>query len=425
MRRILVVYGLAMTSVVLIAFLVPLGLLARSLAHDRALTAARQDNQTVAVFASGATQDMARLEAALLDVGGSERSTTVYLPDGTTMGALAPESPAVALAQSGLSLTADAEGGVEVLLPVGGADGITVVRTFVPDSALERGVWQSWLILIGVGGLLLAGTALAGDRVAVRLTRSVHDLAETADRLGAGDLDARVEPSGPPEVASVGRVLNGLGARVAALLAAERELVSDLSHRLRTPITALRLDAEALAEPQERKRMTGHVEDLVGAVDALVIGLREPRRRDESTESCDAAAVVRERAAFWSVLAVDQGRDLALDMPPGPAAVPVSAVTLGAALDALVDNVLTHTPDGSGFVLSVTLGNGVVGVGVEDSGPGIASEALAERGRSGAGSTGIGLDVARRTAEDAGGRLVLRSGATGGAVVLLELPLVG
>ena len=70
----------------------------------------------------------------------------------------------------------------------------------------------------------------------------------TAERLGRGDLDARVEPGGPDEVREVGAALNRLAARISELLAREREEVADLSHRLRTPVTALRLDVESLPE---------------------------------------------------------------------------------------------------------------------------------------------------------------------------------
>jgi signal transduction histidine kinase len=299
------------------------------------------------------------------------------------------------------------------------AAGTTVVRTLVPDAELRAGVREAWLVLAAVGLVLLGGTALAGDRVAARLSRSVRDLSGVAGRLGAGDLGARVEPSGPPEVERVGRVLNSLGARVTGLLAAERELVADLSHRLRTPITALRLDVDLLTDPGERARMTGHVDQLVEAVDALVRTAREPGERDRVLR-CDAAAVVRDRARFWSVLALAQGRSLTLDVPDAPAPVAVSADVLGAALDVLVDNVLTHTPEGAGFRLAVRDGDPVVLV-VEDAGPGLDPDDVA-RGRSGAGSTGLGLDVARRTAQDAGGRLAVDRGELGGARVTLELP---
>lgn len=421
MRRLLVLYGLAMTSVVVVAFLVPLGLLARSLAEERALSAGRQDAQSVAVFAGGATQDSARLDAAVLAVNGAQRRTTVFLPDGTTVGAPAGPSPAIDLAQLGRALTARTDGGVQVLLPVGGSGGVSVVRTFIPDSELTKGVQQSWLVLAGVGVVLIAATMAAGDRIASRLSRSVRDLSSVAEKLGSGDLAARVEPSGPQEVASVGRVLNGLGERVAGLLADERELVADLSHRLRTPITALRLDVELIDDAQERERMTEHVDALVDAVDAVVWAARHPVH-NAPVSRCDAVTVVRDRGRFWGVLAADQGRELRVDVPDVDTVVGASVVELGAALDVLVDNVFSHTPAHTSLVLGVAVVGSLVEVVVEDDGPGFVAADLAERGRSGAGSTGLGLDVARRTAERAGGRLVIGAGMSGGARIVLELP---
>ena len=421
MRRLLVRYGLAMTSVVLVAFLVPLGLLSRSLAENRALEGARRDAQSVAVFAGGAGADRAQLEAAVLAANEGPRRTTVFLPDSTTVGAPATADPGVRLAQGGRAATARADGGAALLLPVGGAAGVSVVRTFVPDSELMAGVGQSWLVLLAVGVVLLAGTALAGDRIARRLARSVDDLAAVAARLGAGDLTARVEPSGPPEVASVGAVLNGLGAQVSGLVAAERELVADLSHRLRTPITALRLDVDGIADPEDRERLEAHVDQLVEAVDAVVWAARHPAH-GRSEVGSDAAAVVGDRSRFWAVLAADRGRLLRVDVPAEPVRVLVPAADLGAALDALVDNVFSHTPDGTSFSLVVREVGDLVHVVVEDEGPGVAGPGLVDRGRSGRGSTGLGLDVARRTAVRAGGRMVLTTGPSGGARVDLELP---
>ena len=420
MRRLLVLYGLAMSSVVLLAFLLPLGLLARSLAEGRALDGARQDAQRVAAFAGGATE-RSRLEAEVLAVNVGERRTTVFLADDTQVGEPAAREPSVELAALGRALTARADGGAEVLVPVGGTNGVAVVRTFVPDAELTAGVRETWLVLCAVGVLLLGATALAGDRIARRLARSALDLSGVADRLGSGDLTARVTPSGPSEIALVGRVLNGLGARVAQLLAAERELVADLSHRLRTPITALRLDADLLEDADERDRISGHVDELVRAVDAVVWIARHPAEEAPSS-GCDAGAVVAERARFWSVLAADQGRDLQVDVPDGVLRVPLSASELGAGVDVLVDNVFSHTPEGTPFVLTVRATGLVIEVAVVDEGPGFATPDLVERGRSGAGSTGLGMDVARRTAERAGGRLVIGSGADGGARIALELP---
>ena len=110
-------------------------------------------------------------------------------------------------------------------------------------------------------------------------------------------------------------------------------------------------------------------------------------------------------------------------VPDDALTVRVSADELGAALDVLVDNVFSHTPDRTPFALAVqTEGKDVIRVIVEDDGPGFATVDPAERGRSGTGSTGLGLDVARRTAGQAGGHLLLSSSAAGGARVILELP---
>lgn len=410
-------YGLAVTSIVLVAFLLPLGFMARTLTQERALSAGRQDAQQVSLF----TDDPVRLQAALVSVNSGARRTTVFNPDGTVIGAAASDTPSIALARGGQAFTADTAGGIELLVPVAGTDGVTVVRTFVPDSELMAGVYSAWGVLAAVGVGMLCITALAGYRIAAGLSRSVSNLADVADRLGAGELTARVEPSGPPEVASVGHVLNNLGKRVEDLLADERELIADLSHRLRTPITALRLDTELLADPEERERLEGHVEELVTAVDTVIAAARAHRLREPVR--CDAVQVVRDRATFWSVLAASQDRPFSLDLADAPALVATGAADLGAALDVVVDNVFKHTPAGTALALSVAAEGETVRVRVADSGSGMEDSGLAGRGRSGAGSTGIGLDVARRTAEQAGGGLTLGSGLDGrGLSVTLTMP---
>lgn len=419
MRTLLVRYGLAVTSIVLIAFLVPLGVTARSLIQERALAAGRADAEQVALF----VDDPVRMQAALVAVNGGDRQTTVFAPNGTVSGAAAPISQSVELARTGQAFTASTTGGMEVLVPVEGADGVTVVRTFVPDSQLYNGVYNAWAILAGVGLGLLAITAIAGYRIAAGLSRSVTDLADVAEKLGAGELTARVEPSGPPEVQSVGLVLNDLGKRVEDLLADERELIADLSHRMRTPITALRLDTELLADPEERERLDGHVQELVTAVDSVIAAARSHQLR--APVRCDAVQVVHDRAAFWSVLAESQSRPFEVSLPPQPAQVAAGSAELGAALDVLVDNVFKHTPPGTALALRVSREATSVAVTVADAGPGMPDAALTHRGRSGTGSTGIGMDVARRTAEQAGGHLSLGKGLSGkGLSVTLRLPTV-
>jgi signal transduction histidine kinase len=418
-RTLLVRYGLAVTSIVLIAFLLPLGFMAQSLTEERAISAGRQDAQQVSLF----VDDPTRLLATLADVNSGDRRTTVFTATGQVLGASAAITPSVQLARTGRAFTANTSGGAEVLVPIAGSGGTTVVRTFVPDSQLRAGVYRAWAILLAVGLALLVVTALAGYRIASGLSRSVSDLADVAHRLGAGELTARVEPSGPSEVRSVGNVLNELGEQVANLLADERELIADLSHRLRTPITALRLDTDGLTEPEERERMDAHVADLVTAVDTVIEAARSHRRR--APVRCDAAQVVRDRAKFWSVLAASQDRPFTVVVCDATALVAASSSGLGAGLDVILDNVFKHTDAGTPFSLSVFADKHSVKVTVADAGPGMRDERLAGRGRSGTGSTGIGMDVARRTAENVGGSIELGTGLNGrGLSVTLRLPRV-
>lgn len=98
-------------------------------------------------------------------------------------------------------------------------------------------------------------------------------------QLEGGDLTARVVPTGPPEIREVGTALNRLAERIRELLQSDRETVADLSHRLRTPVTALRLDAEALRDPEEAERLSGDVDELQRAVDRIIRAARHRRAR--------------------------------------------------------------------------------------------------------------------------------------------------
>jgi signal transduction histidine kinase len=411
-RRWLALLVAATTSVVLIALLVPMALLIRAVAENGAMGRATAAAESVAVAVG--TPD---LELAVAQVS---RPVTVFLPDGRTLGRAAPRSDAVRLAATGRSVTAEAPGGREVLASVRSPDGTVVIRVFVDDAELLRGVREAWLALLVLGlALVVLGIALA-DRLALAVTRPVDGLARISHRLAGGDLAARAEPGGPPEVRSVALALNHLAGRIDDLLAAERESVADLSHRLRTPLTALRLDVESMRDPEEAARVGARVDALERAVSAVIT---EARRRSADRASCDAASVVRERVRFWSVLAEDQGRSVSVELPYSPLLVTVSAAELAACVDALLGNVFAHTPEGTGFSVRLAARPPKAVLTVADSGPGF-DRNLLERGTSGGGSTGLGLDIARGTAEDAGGQLSVSSPAEGGAVVEVTLTAV-
>jgi signal transduction histidine kinase len=345
---------------------------------------------------------------------------TVYLPDGTVLGANVPRGPGVQLAALQGSITVAGPDGKEILVAVQGLpQGTAVVRTFIGQAELSRGVSSAWLVLGLLGIVLLTLGVVVADRLARTVVRPVGELAAVSHQLASGDLDARARPGGPAEVRAVASALNHLAARIRELVWQEREAIADVSHRLRTPLTALRLDAESLRHPEDASRIGEHVETLEREVTALI---EEARNRDAGPGACDAAEVVAERTAFWSVLAQDQDRPMIVETVPGPLPVAVGKTELAACLDALLGNVFAHTPEGTPYAVRLSRQHGGgAHVVIEDQGPGFRDATVGARGTSGAGSTGLGLDIARRTAQASGGTFSVIRDESRGARIVLEL----
>jgi signal transduction histidine kinase len=419
-RRVLALVA-ATTSLVLVAFLVPLALLLRTVAADRAVQGA--STQAQALSSLVATADRASLALSVQQVDAtSPADVTVFLPDGTRLGAPVARSPLVELAARGNSASGDVTGGREIVFAVrDGTGAAAVIRTFVPDAALTAGVARAWLLLGALAVGMLVISMLVADRLARSVVRSTTELAAVSHRLARGDLDARAGADGPGELASVAGALNGLADRITDLLREERETVADLAHRVRTPLTALRLDAEALPDPDDAARIEAGVD---GVQRAVTQAIDQARRRvpDTSRAACDAAVAVRERVAFWSVLAEDTDREAGVDVAAGPLPVALGRADLDAAVDALLGNVFAHTPDGTAFAVRLVAAGEGAELIVSDAGPGLhAGNGVLARGASGAGSTGLGLDIARRAAERSGGGLDVRPSALGGLEVVLRL----
>lgn len=254
-------------------------------------------------------------------------------------------------------------------------------------------------VKLGGTGALPAVLAIAGA-AAVLVGASAY----LAGRLGASLISATAE-------------------HVAVVADAERELAADLSHRLRTPLTALRLDADSLPEGAAQERMRDAIEALETEIGAIIVAARRSVA-DRAGDATDLVEVVADRLAFWVVLAEDHGRPWEVVGGDEPVYVDVPAADLIGAVDALIGNVFQHTPQGTPFRITI----GPSGLVVEDAGAGIADvEAALRRGASGAGSTGLGLDIVRRVAALAGGDVVVGDsahdrGGLGGARVALTLP---
>lgn len=423
MRRRLIVVFVAVSTMVALAFVVPLGALVRRTAEDRALDAGLADAAAVVpVLAAGGSR--AQLESAVAaTVSGRDGRMTIFRSNGWIIGAPVDDRAGVdtAFATGGSSVDG-IDGGLEVVRAVAsGPDELSVVRVEVPDSLRREGQWQAWSALAAVAVALVAISVVVADRLARSIVRPAEELAGAAHRLGRGELQATVEPAGPPELTELAESFNELGQRVSSMLARERELTAELSHRLRTPLTKLRLRIDQVDADELRRELQEDVDSVTTVVNELI---EQARSADGEARACDAAVVAAERAEFWSALADEQSRSWTFERDHGPAVVDLAEGDLAAAIDVLIDNVFAHTREETPIALSVEADLTQVRISVADGGDGLEADEL-ERGASGAGSTGLGLDIARSTAESCGGTMTIGVAELGGAEVALVLPLAG
>jgi len=412
----------AVTTMIVLAFCIPLGRLIQVVASNQALEAAKLESRSLAGAISAVPGQKATITQLVVQANaGSPRPTTAYLPDGTVLGPPVPLDAEVELARRGRSFTtAGPGGGRDILVGIvgPGSNATTVVRVRVAASLLNRGVQRAWAIIAAIGALVVLVAVGLADRLALSIVRPMGELFSVTGRLQGGELGARVTPAGPPEVAEVGLAVNGLADRIGDLLAAEREGAADLSHQVRTPLTVLRLDAEGLTSAEDRQLITRDVDRLEQAVTRAIQESRHSRHQAgvDRRGRCDLGQVVRDRLAFWSILASGQGRQWTVNVPSDPQPVGVSQADLEVCLDALLNNVLAHTPPGTSFSVDVVRGPGrdwlLV---VQDAGPGLPGNTIPTRGASGGAGTGLGLDIVRRTAQASGGRLTAGRSPAGGA----------
>ncbi|MDO9456806.1 HAMP domain-containing sensor histidine kinase [Nocardioides sp.] len=433
MRRSLTLTVAAATTMVLLAMLVPMAVLLRSYVLEDRLAQAALEVQTTESVVSVANGEEGSISSYVDKVnadGGNQ--TTVVLPGGASIGPEpgAEEQARIAEARTtGTARVDDVDGGTVILVPVSlgrstpGPEDTPVIRVFVPAPGWESDLVRSWAILLALGVSLLAGALLLADRLGRSFVTPLGDLASYAARLGVDGRPEPPPPDGPEEVRELGVALHRLVGRVEVLLERERAGIADVSHRLRTPMTSLRLRVDGLADPDERSRIGEELDQLQATVDAVV---REARRseREGLTGVVDGVAALADRVRWWAPLAEDQGRSFSLVVDvEGPVAVRAGADDLAALVDVLLDNAFTHTPDDAAVLATVDAApSGGVRLVVEDAGPGLPDGDVVGRGTSGGGSTGLGLSIADRTAAESGGGLETgRSAALGGARVAVVL----
>lgn len=308
-------------------------------------------------------------------------------------------------------------------------DGLAVQfgRSLEPaDSVLSR--LRLILVLVVLGGVALAvalGRAVSRNVVApiAEVTDAARHIAQTED------LGRRIKVETHDEIGELAEHFNAMMDTLERSVAAQRQLVADASHELRTPITSLRTNIEVLAEsdalpPDERERLLADVEEQTTELGMLVADLIELARGDEphqETEDVRLDALVRE--------AVTRARrhapGISFSATLEPAVLDGTRERLARAVNNLLDNAAKHSPPGG----TVEITAGPSGVSVRDHGTGIPEEDLphlfdrfyrgaTSRGRPG---SGLGLAIVRQVAEQHGGSVRAANAPGGGAVFTLEL----
>jgi len=376
--------------------------------HQRAVQAAESDAAAVASVLEASTDHDTLLAAVARTATGRDGRLGVRIDGRPTVGTTHPAS----------------ERGIVVQRPVSTAEGRpAVIETVVPGWTPSVPFLQLLALLAAAGAVAVGVAVLVGHRLVRPAEAELRRVARVGWSISKGGAWHSTRAVVLPEAAELDRVLHAVTAHADALRISERELISDLSHRLRTPLTSLALDAEAIGDGEVAQRIRKAIDALNADVDAII---RAARPDEVLPSHCDAVAVVRGRMTFWSALAEHAGRCCQVSVSGGPAVVPLTSRDLAAVLDALLGNVFGHTADGCAVGVSVVRYAGWVTLVVEDAGPGVADPVAAlRRGASGGGSTGLGLAIARSAAEATGGTIHIERGKLGGARIRLRLPEAG
>ncbi|MGW5612681.1 sensor histidine kinase [Streptomyces sp. NPDC003877] len=310
------------------------------------------------------------------------------------------------------------------------------VRVVYATDELTGRLWQIWGFRAVLAVLVLGVAALLGAGVARRLTRPLRQLNDMASRFSDGDLTARSPVTGPPETQTLARTLNQGAERLDTLIAAQRIFVADASHQLRTPLTALRLSLDNIADGVDDAFVREDVEQATAEVvrmNRLVNGLLVLARAEAKVSAAEPLAlmdVVRERLAVWRPAADERGVAITLTGgADGRTAVLASPGHPDQMLDNVLSNALEVSPDGATITVRVEPRGEVVEVSVLDEGPGMTDGEKSRafdrfwrgRGLTGRTGSGLGLAVVRQLATDDGGTVALRDAPGGGLCVTITL----
>jgi signal transduction histidine kinase len=298
------------------------------------------------------------------------------------------------------------------IVRAGSEEVVGVLRVEDSQEAADRKVRLTWLALLGVGFASLSAATFVAQRLSGSLAAPTVRLAGLAKAIGEGNAIIAPPVAGIPEIDVLGSALHDSSLRLNDARRRERQFSADVSHQLRTPITALRLKLERSIElnptNQDHRAMLVDVERLGQTLDHLLIYARDALPVSETCRLDRAAAAA---VARWSAQAAVAGRVIVASCAESVLASATEA-SVEQILDVMIDNALKS---GRGQVrVSARALVGGAAIDVVDEGALLAAEIptldeLFDRGvtRGAERGHGIGLSLARSIAEAEGGRLMV------------------
>jgi len=271
--------------------------------------------------------------------------------------------------------------------------------------------------------------------LAYYLTYPVRRLQHAVENFGHGDLSARVKTRRRDELGDLGRTFDRMADRIQTLVSAERRLLLDIAHELRSPLARLRVAVELARSGQNRGAALDRIDREADRLNGLISGLLQVTRAEGDAGAMRHEAVridrlLEEIAADAALEAQARGSDVRLVSAP-PLSIAGDPELLRRAIENVIRNAIRYTPEATAVQASLETVDGKALLRIRDFGPGVPEEALprifdafyrveTDRDRA-SGGAGLGLSIARRAIELHKGRIRARN-ADPGLLVEIELP---
>lgn len=308
---------------------------------------------------------------------------------------------------------------------------VEVSRSTLASESFLTTLRQILLIIILVAGVISIVISLL---LARQLSRPILDMEEATRRISAGDLDVRLGDYPANEIGRLAESINRMTEELRNLEAARAQFTSEISHDLRTPLTAIKgllvnlIDGSGPKERPWLEIAELETDRLVRLVNQLLDFSRWQAGRLKLNRSlADVGAIAGAALTLNEAQARHRNITLNAHIPPGLPQVSADADRLERVILNLLDNAIKFTPNGGEVTVAIAQRGAGIEVSVQDTGRGMTDE---ERERAfepyyhgDGGGAGLGLTIARAIVEAHGGQMGLRSAPAQGTQVCFTLPL--